>query len=617
MRYIEKFKVPQDLFVLCGSTTPLSGEIQNENGTLSVSNGSLVCTSVFDEHKTGVISRRDTVKNISDAPIRLDSALSKFVFDGGEYRVFTEYSEWCGEGMGKWQPLVTEISASNDDIRTNVMSTPFVGIYNEQTGRGVTFHILAESTWCYKVRKFYSAEGHRKVISVELGIRERGFSYELGAGEELSLPEILFYEFTSTTDLDAYKLHRYMNERYPARSMPVIYDTWMSNFDDIDYDQLYAQLVEAKRVGCDYFVVDAGWFGQPHVWADSVGDWKECLEYSMRGRLRELADTVRSLGLKFGLWFEIERAALASETVKEHPEFYFREGNHCFVDFANPDACEYIYKKFEENVLKYGIEFIKFDFNAEITFDSAHHSFLEYFRGYNGFIARIRKEHPEIYLQNCASGGLRLALTTLFGFDSFWISDNHSMYTQLEIFKSALRRLPSRALEKWMTIRSLAPFTPVYGGGECEKILSSGDAAWGHMEVLDKSFLTAAALGGPIGISCDLTRLSDETKDMIASFVADFKRDGDFWASSECRILTDTESMLVLAFSDVELTDVRVHAYVKVPHQNTLTVYPTVNPDLTYTFGDQTMTGKEILTDGIEMPVGARYTASTLLLKKA
>ena len=616
MRYIEKFKVPSDLFVLGGDMIPLSGEIEKENGTLSVTNGALSCKASFTEHKTGVISRRDTVKNVTDEPIRIDCALSKFVFDGGEYRVFTEYSEWCGEGMGKWQELVTEISASNDDIRMNVMSTPFVGIYNVQTGRGVAFHILAESTWCYKVRKFYSAEGHRKVITVELGIRERGFSYDLGAGEELVLPEILFYEFKNTTDLDAYKLHRYINERYPARSMPVIYDTWMSNFDDIDFDQLSAQLAEARRIGCDYFVVDAGWFGQPHVWADNVGDWKECLDFSMRGRLRELADAVRASGLKFGLWFEIERAALAAQTVKDHPEYYFREGNHYFLDFAKPDACEYIYAKLEENILKYGIEFIKFDFNAEITFDSAHRSFLDYFKGYNGFIARIRKEHPEIYLQNCASGGLRLALATLFGFDSFWISDNHSMYTQLEIFKSALRRLPSRALEKWMTIRSLTPFTPVYGGGECEKILSSGDAAWGHMEVLDKSFLCAAALGGPLGISCDLVRLSDETKDMLATMIRQFKQDRDFWASSECRILTDTESMLVLAFSDAEFTDVRVHAYVKVPHQNTLTVYPEVMPDATYTVGDATLTGEEILRDGIEMAVGARYTASTLLLKQ-
>lgn len=299
-----------------------------------------------------MISRRDSVKNMTDEPIRLDCALSKFVFDGGEYRVFTEYSEWCGEGMGRWQELVTEISASNDDIRTNVMSTPFVGIYNVQTGRGVAFHILAENTWCYRVRKFYSAEGHRKVITVELGIRERGFSYDLGA------------------------------------------------------------------------------------------------------------------------------------------------------------------------------------------------------------------------------------------------------------------------LEKWMTIRSLTPFTPVYGGGECEKILPRGDAAWGHMEVLDKSFLCAAALGGPLGISCDLVRLFDETKDMLATMIRQFKQDRNFWASSECRILTDTESMLVLAFSDAEFTDVRVHAYVKVPHQNTLTVYPEVMPNATYAVGDATLTGEGILRDGIEMSVGARYTANTPQLKR-
>jgi len=42
----------------------------------------------------------------------------------------------------------------------------------------------------------------------------------------------------------------------------------------------------------------------------------------MAGRMTEFADLVRSLGMKFGLWMEPERALPTSKAAKEHPEFY-------------------------------------------------------------------------------------------------------------------------------------------------------------------------------------------------------------------------------------------------------------------------------------------------------
>ena len=616
MRYIEKFKNPADPFVIRADIPSAEAVLDIDDSRVTVRSEALSCTAEFTEDESGVISRQDKIKNISPQPITLSCALSKFVFDGGEYRVYTEYSEWCGEGMGRWQPLVTEVGASNEDVRTNVMSTPFLAIYNEQTGRGVAFHILAESTWCYRVRKYYSATGHRKTVEVELGIRERGFSFCLGAGEELLLPEILFYEFERTADMDAYKLHRYMNRRLPAKAFPVTYNSWMCSYDDISFDGLCAQLKIAKELGCEYFTVDAGWFDRPHVWFNRVGDWQECLDCNLKGRLLELADRVRAEGLKFGLWFEIERASASAEAVKEHPEYYFREGEHFFVDFAKPEACEFIFGKLSSLIKRYGIEFIKFDFNASITEDGSHRSFIDYFRGYNGFIKRLNEEFPSLYLQNCASGGLRMSLTSLFGFDSFWISDNHSLYTQLEVFKSALKRIPCRALEKYLTISSLVGATPVYGGGVGEKILTSGDQAWDHVEAVDPSFLTAVTAGGPIGISCDLTKLSENTRRLIADTVSEFKRDRSFRMNAECRILCDTESMLVLQLCDSELSDIRIYAYVKVPHQNELTVYPVCDESAVYSISGESVSGKELKKNGVVMPIGRRYTASSLAIKR-
>jgi len=544
----------------------------------------------------------------------LFAAQSKFVFDGGEYEVYTQYSEWCSESMGSWQPLISEVSAGNNDTRMNVGSVPFFAIFNTQTDRGVAFHILANSKWSFRVKRSYSQTGHDKKVTVELGISDRGLSYVLGAGEELELPEILFYEFKNKKDLDAYKLHRYINDIYPAKEFPIIYNSWMSRFDNISYDILSEQLDRAERIGAEYFVIDAGWFGRPNDWADQVGYWHESSEFSMQGRMAEFADKVRSRGLKFGLWFEIERAAKKSPAVEQHPEHYFFEGGQYFVNFANPETVDYIFGEVARNVRKYGIEFIKFDHNAEISIDPTNRAFAEYFKGYREFIFRLGREFPSLYLQNCASGGLRMALSELRGFDSFWMSDNHSLYTQLEIFKGTLVRMPSRALERWITIRSLENFEPLYGGGVTEKILVSGDAAWGHMEAVSESFLTASVVGGPIGISCDLTKLSENVLSILERTVSDYKKERDFWRTSECRILTDTPSLLVLQFSDKELDTIKIYAYVKVPHQNEVTVYPVISDGKEYSVLGSKYSSDRIASDGITLALGDRFSASSLAL---
>jgi alpha-galactosidase len=153
--------------------------------------------------------------------------------------------------------------------------------------------------------------------------------------------------------MDAYKLHRYCNEKYPSK-LPIVYNTWMSHFDYIDFDNLVCQLDKASLLGCEYFTVDAGWFGKTQMWWDVVGDWQESDESAMKGRLREFSDLVRKEGLKFGLWFEIERANPDCENVNLHPEYYIRDGAHCYVDFAKRESCDFIYDILKKNIDKYG-----------------------------------------------------------------------------------------------------------------------------------------------------------------------------------------------------------------------------------------------------------------------
>ena len=608
----------KDMYTLRGSfTLPIGNVCKTDSGFAYEGDGYRVDTAV-EKHESGVYKRKDIITNISDKPIDIRAALSKFSFDGGEYEVYTQYSEWCHEGVGAWQRLVTEVGVGNDDVRTNVGSAPFLAIYNLQNGRGMAFHVLSRSTWQMKVKKYYSHQGHEKKVFVEIGINEKGFDYTVQPGQSLEMPEILYYEFRNKTDIDAFKLHRYYNCVKPARAMPLVYDTWLSNFDDISYELLMEQLEVARELGIEYFTVDAGWFFKPREWWNSVGDWEEELNSSMRGRMREFSDKVREYGLKFGLWFEIERAGTQSNTVREHPEHYLFENGYGYVNFADKNARDYIYNKLEANIKRYGIEYIKFDYNAELTYDKTNHSFIEFFDGYHEFLDRIAREHPEIYLENCASGGLRMSLASLEGFDSFWISDNHSLYTQLEVFKNTLIRMPSRSLETWLTVSSIENFTPTYDGKPTEKIISSGNADWSYAEFMEESFVTAVMFGGPIGISCNLTRLSDKFKATLKEKFDQFKSERSFWAQSECHILCDTDTMLVLQFNDKDYNEVKIFSFVDNAMQNEITVYPVLDMNAAYRDGEGVRLATEIDENGVTLSVNwqQRRTGNSAVLKK-
>ena len=609
-----------DLFTAYGDFERAIGSASKNGNVINYKNSEIELKSVTNRHSSGVFERCDTIKNISNRDIEISTLLSKFTLNGGEYQVYTQTSKHIREGVGGWQPLVSGVFGMSDEIRTNQDVNPFVAVFNEQNQRGIAFHIMSNSCFEYRVSRHGEFLDH-KVVSVELGIKSQDFRYVLGPNEELKLPTILYYTFKSKVDMDAYKLHRYWNEKKP-HSLPIVYNTWMSHFDYIDFDNLMAQLDRAKSLGCEYFTVDAGWFGKTQLWWDVVGDWQESSESAMQGRLLEFANHVREKGLKFGLWFEIERANPKCENVKAHPDYYLTEGEHCFVDFANKEACDFIYSVLKANIDKYGVEFIKFDLNAPLYYDKTRCSFVKYYEGYNYFLSKIKADYPSLHLECCASGGGRMSLSNAPYFDSFWMSDSHGIYTQLEIFKNALVRMPVSMLERWATIRSVEGFTPTYPvGGTQEKLLLSSTANWQRAEEASLDFIKNALVGGPIGFSCDLTQVSSATIKELAEFINTYKGERAFWANSECHILCNTPTLTVLQFNDKDYNEIRIYSYTEHPMQEYATVYPFIEGNNSYTLSKQGCESRAISTEelnenGVFMLANYLHISDSFTLKK-
>ena len=208
----------------------------------------------------GIFIRKDEYANKSESDTYIESISSRFLFNGGEYQVYTQTSVWQNESVGMWQPLNTGVISYCENVRTSESCAPFVALWSEQANRGVAFHLFPESMWKIEVKKVPIGDD-KSIVEVRVAIDDKNLNIKLKKGEKIELPKILYYTFKNKVDMDCYKLHRYLNKNCKRKHMPVIYNSWLSDFDNISYDGLTKQAKLAAKLGVEYFVVDAGWFG--------------------------------------------------------------------------------------------------------------------------------------------------------------------------------------------------------------------------------------------------------------------------------------------------------------------------------------------------------------------
>ena len=365
--FFEKGNESKRFFKCCGSFGEISGEVSRNENTVfyETDRYRINCEYQCDEY--GVFTRNDSFTNKSGEDINVNCLKSRFVFEGGEYQVYTQFNSWLTESMGGWQPLVTSISASGGRVRTTHNATPFMALWNEQTQRGVAFHIRPNCAWEMKVTKAGHNNIYTKVV-VELGMLDFNLDMKVSPDETVNMPEIICYEFKNKLDMDCYKLHNYMHTHYPRRQLPIIYDTWMYKFDYITYENVSSQIKLAADLGVEYFFIDAGWFGKGADWYLSIGDWSENTVSALKGRMIDIANEVRKAGMKVGIWLEPGRAFRDSDAVKNHPDYYILgdvNGSY-FFDYSNEEARKWMLDIIFGLIEKYGIEYIKDDFNGDM-----------------------------------------------------------------------------------------------------------------------------------------------------------------------------------------------------------------------------------------------------------
>lgn len=461
------------------------------------------------------------IENLGDNAVTIRRAAQTFGLAPGAYSTYTQEGGWSRENRGQWtRARMGELAVFGVNGRTTQTASPFVALRNEMDGSCVAMHLIPTGDWRIALRMHSDDSA---VLSLGAGDRLR---YELAPRACHHLPTLLLYT-ADGHDFSAHKLHRYWikTDASPEKVPLLVYNTWFHEFPVLRPDRLRLQLKAARELGCEVFVVDAGWFGLStrEQWSDQ-GDWREKQEYAFEGNMRAFADEVRAEGLAFGLWMEPETALQHTPAVQEHPEWF--SGSHGAqrrYRLELPEARAYLFGEMCRLVDAYDLKWMKVDANQ--VFEESDDGFYDYYRHWYGLLAALRARYPDLYIEGCASGGMRADLAAMSHFDGFFLSDNVNPYDVAHISQGAMMRLPPGKLERWAVMRTAdgLPEYPKPIEDSAARTIVPKEATWDDFLTVDPSFPLAVGLMGILGFSGDVHHMSERARALSRQAVAVFK----------------------------------------------------------------------------------------------
>ena len=205
------------------------------------------------------------------------------------------------------------------------------------------------------------------------------------------------------------------------KKLGIIFNDYMNClFADPTTEKELPLIDAAKEAGCEYYCIDAGWYAKGFWW-DNVGEWQPSKD-RFPGGIEEVMDLIRSKGMIPGLWLELEVMGINCEKAKSVPKewFFVRHGKKVYdrsryqLDFRNPEVRAHADEVIDRLVNQYGVGYIKMDYNiepgigTEIDADSFGDGLLEHERAYLAWLDAVFTRYPDLIIENCSSGGLRI-----------------------------------------------------------------------------------------------------------------------------------------------------------------------------------------------------------------
>ncbi|MEE4350147.1 MAG: alpha-galactosidase [Pacificimonas sp.] len=282
-------------------------------------------------------------------------------------------------------------------------------------------------------------------------------------------------------------------------------NTWEALGFDMDEASCLRLVDDAAAIGAERFVLDDGWFRGRRDDRTSLGDWTVDADRFPNG-LTPLIERCRAKGLDFGLWVEPEMVSPDSELARAHPEWIIggpdapTQRNQLMLDLTRDDARAFVFESIDRLLRENDIAYLKWDHNRPLLSASeADEAALSQVGAQ--MMRDLRRAHPGLEIEACASGGGRIDYEMLRHCRRVWPSDNNDAVERLRIIREWSRFIPLDVLGNHV---GPSP-NPVTG------------------RRLDMDFRAKVAMFGHMGVEADPGAMTADERDVLAAHIALYK----------------------------------------------------------------------------------------------
>jgi alpha-galactosidase len=386
------------------------------------------------------------------------------------------------------------------------------------------FVLLGRPNETYGVNLVWSGE-HRTTAEADetgrtrlvTGINPVSFDYELDPGETFYTPEAVLAYGKDESEV-ACRMHRFVSRhivrgKWKNEPRPILVNNWEGTYFDFNREKILGIARKAAEVGAELFVLDDGWFGHRDDDTSSLGDW---YDYSDKtGGIVSLAESIRGMGLKFGIWLEPEMISENSDLYRKHPEYCMksprreptRMRNQLMLNLVDPQVQGFVFRTVSRIIATTKASYVKWDFNRKMTdcFDrntrGGEYKY-RYCLGLYSILNKLVDRFPNVLFESCASGGGRFDLGLLCFMPQVWTSDNTDAKDRLMIQAGTACGYPQSTMGAHVS--------------------ASPNHQTGNRNSLETRFRIAC--GGLLGYECDLTSLKEEELTQIKEQIAFYKK---------------------------------------------------------------------------------------------
>lgn len=556
-----------------------------------------------------IITRAVQITNCGTEAVHVEKAASAALdFMTGEFDVIHFHGRHGMERIFERTPVEhgNQVFGSRRGASGH-QQNPFVMLSGKQTGE--------DAGECYGCMLLYSgnfkAEAEKdqyEQTRLVMGLSDEMFSWKLEPGETFDTPEaVLSYSANGFSAL-SWNLHRLIRSHicrsaYRDTKRPVLINNWEATYFDFTGEKIIEIAKHAAELGVEMLVLDDGWFGKRDDDLAGLGDWT-VNEKKLGMPLSQVAEKIRALGMKFGIWIEPEMVCEDSDLYREHPDWAFtipgrkpvRARYQLVLDYSRKEVVDGIFTQIAKVLDETKADYVKMDMNRHLTDvwsktegEQNQGAILHrYMLGVYDFLERLHERYPALLIEGCSGGGGRFDAGMLYYTPQIWCSDNTDALDRLQIQYGTSFGYPVSA------VGSHVSAVPNHQTGRITSLHTRG----------------VVAMAGTFGYELNLGKLSEEEKQEIRLQVEEYRKFAPLIQTGLYYRLSDParEEYAAWAFVSEDQKEVLLNVVLQEIHGNMTVNYVKLQGLKCSAIYRDTETGKSyngaaLMEAGIPMPV--------------